>query len=749
MDFVPPANALDLATNNQHIGQTIAEADLIIPEISSPQLPQIAPLRIEAEDMILDGYRLESIDFASNQTVASFWGEAKGELGSATVEFSGATGKYDIILGYFDEEGGDALLDPQLNGQSLGRLKLDQFLGSNLPTPDNFVRHTVKQRVDLKAGDMFTVVGTEESNEHARIDYVEFVQVPELSNSSEVIRINSGGADYIDEAGNYWSADQFFDDGETIRKNVAIQGTEDDFLYQSERYAKTLDYAIPVANGTYDVSLLFAENYWSDNQQRTFNISVEGEEITPSLDIYAEAGRLTAFDQLVSSVLVTDGVLDIAMDGIADKATLSGLEILQTSLLPEAPILPSSPDVGNEPDETLPPATVTAQPLSSNATVRYISPDGSGDGSSWAQAASLNDLDSLIEQSVGGDEIWLAGDRGTYNVGGSIRVDSGSLTDTPIYIRGVASELGGDSTPLIVGDRAENWTSGQANGSEVFRLLEGANNLHFSDIDFENVGNGAFLLGGNLSNITLENMEADNVRRFVENYADEGASTASVSGLTVRDVQVTGFSKSAIRLQYDTNNVLIEDVFGDSERQDGDQFAMGVHLAGTVHNVVHRRVTMNNATQTRGANDYWNADGFVTDWGTYSITYEDTSASGSTDGGYDLKSKDTLLVRAAAADNKRNFRIWRNAMMIDVVSDEPFRRGGIGETAHVHVLGEEGNLTINGGTFSGDDSIDNLIFELDDSAQVQVNDAIITDNLYELQKADGNTSIQWNNLIEP
>lgn len=856
----------------------------------SKRRAQSHSLRVEAEDMTLENYRLEVIDFASNQKVASFFGQQKRETGTASINFNGPDGNYDIVVGYFDEEGGGARLDPLLNGNDLGALKLDQKLGSHLATPDTLVHRTVGSRVSLQQGDTFSIVGTESANEHARIDYVDFIWVGAAKNLPDPIRINAGGGAYTDtkeqtwqadrffedgrtlqtndsitgtpdvslyqseryatsmdyhipvangvfdvnlhfaevsrandeerlfdisiegrklsdrfdihvaaghaqaiqkafesvivtdgvldiqlqavrnyaqlsgieilatdlieptgairvnaggdrftdQQGRTWLADTFFDDGKTAYKNVDVQGTRNDVLYRSERYAKTLDYSVAVANGTYNLNLLFAEIYWSNSGQRTFDIALEGESVTQGLDIYAEAGGLRAFNQRFNNIIVTDGRLDISLTGIQDKAKLSGFEILPVSLLPEPPVSSEAP-----------PETPIGRPLTDSNGVRYITPNGSGDGSSWQQAASINNLDTLIEQSAPGGEIWIAGDLGDYNVAGqAISVDSGGSASAPIRIRGVASQVGGNDTPVFVGDRAENWTPGKPNGSEVFRLLNGANHLHFSDINFKNIGNGAFRLGGDLTGITLEDMNANNVRRFVENYVSGGASTASITDLTVRDINIAGFSKGAIRLQYNSNNILIEDVFGDSQHQDGDNFAMGVQLQSTVHNVTHRRVTMNNAVQRKDDSLYWNADGFVTDWGTYNITYEDTFASGNTDGGYDLKSKDTLLIRAAAAGNKRNFRIWRTATMIDVASDDPIRQGGIGTAAHIHVLGNEGALSVQGGTFSGDKGIDNIVFDLDDKGSVTVDGATVTDNLYTLYTV-GQGDIELNDVSEP
>ena len=240
----------------------------------------------------------------------------------------------------------------------------------------------------------------------------------------------------------------FFDDGWTTYKEVSIQDSNDDFLYKSERYAKTLDYSVAVANGIYDLNLLFAEIYWSNPGQRTFDIAVEGQLITQNLDIYKEVGKFKAFNQQINEIVVTDGRLDISLTGIQDKAKISGFEILPVALNSSAdadapPILPATSGM-------LPPGAVA---LSNGASVRYVSPTGRGDGSSWQQAADISELDRLIEQSSPGDEIWIAGDLGAYNMAGkSISIDSGSTADKPIYIRGVASQVGGNDTPLFVGD---------------------------------------------------------------------------------------------------------------------------------------------------------------------------------------------------------------------------------------------------------------------------------------------------------
>ncbi|MEL6556084.1 MAG: malectin domain-containing carbohydrate-binding protein [Cyanobacteria bacterium J06621_11] len=585
------------------------------------------------------------------------------------------------------------------------------------------------------------------------------------------LRINAGGDDYTDSLGQLWVAERFLQQGHTAQTNISILDTHEDDLYQSVRYGQDLTYQLDVVNGTYNVNMLFTEISSVGDGDRLFDISIEGQTLSSNTDIYREVGSHQAFRKEFESIVVTDGVLDIQLTGINNLAQLAGLEVVAVDQTPQQ--LSDSgfdlntllPEISDAPTGETPIGedqngwvanpvtdigTLPSSPLAQREnTVYYISPNGTGDGSSWDQAARINDLDGLIEMASPGDEIWIAGDLGTYDLAGQVLViDSGSTKAGDIYIKGVASVAGGNDTPLLVGSRAEDWAPGKANGEDVFRLLDGANHLHFSNLDFKNVGNGAFRLGGDLEGITIEDVTATNVRRFVENYVSGEAETASVTDLTIRDVEVHGFSKGAIRLQYDSNNVLIEDVFGDSQRQDGDNFAMGVHIMGTANNIVHRRVTMNNATQTRDASVYWNADGFVTESGTYDITYEDTSASGNTDGGYDLKSNGTVMIRAKASDNKRNFRIWGETRMVDIVSDDPFLRGGNGTTAHIHVYGDQSDLLIEGGTFTGSNGLESIIFDVDEQGKLTVNSAKITDDNYTLHDIEEGSEFSLNNVVE-
>ena len=329
----------------------------------------------------------------------------------------------------------------------------------------------------------------------------------------------------------------------------------------------------------------------------------------------------------------------------------------------------------------------------------YISPtgSGSGDGSSAANAATLEDLPQLIAAAGPGGEVLLLADQGAYTApAGALAIVAGGTASAPVTVRGVDS-AGNAMAATITGTRSEPFDPAMPPGEEIFRLLDGADNLRFSDLAFQNVGT-AFRVGADVGNLAIEHVEATNVARFFDNMVSGANASATITGLTIRDVAVNGYSKGAIRIQYNSNDILIEDVRGDSRFQDGDNFAIGVHLTDTVHDVTIDRVAMRNALDT--VNDYRNGDGFATERGTYDITLRDVIATGNSDGGLDLKSDNIVIDGAIVSGNGRNIRLWgTGAVLSNIVSLDAGAPLAGGNREHIW-LAEGASATIDGAFFS-------------------------------------------------
>lgn len=270
----------------------------------------------------------------------------------------------------------------------------------------------------------------------------------------------------------------------------------------------------------------------------------------------------------------------------------------------------------------------------------------------------------------------------------------------------------------------------------MFSLRAGADHLVFRDLAFQDVGN-AFIAAGDVSDVTVRDSEATNVRRFFENAVADDEDSADVRGLVVRDVAVTGFSKRFLRLRYASSDVLLEDVEADSQQQDGDDFAIGVHLEGDVSDVVLRRVRMDNTKDTLG--DYWNGDGFATERDVSDVQFVDTVANGHTDAGYDIKSTDTTLIGASAGGNKRNFRFWADDTLAeDCRGTDPVKRGGSGSQAQVW-LGEDAAARLVDCTLE-DSSEDSVVFDLEPGARLTVVGGSI-EHAGEMQKVQGGATV--------
>ena len=149
------------------------------------------------------------------------------------------------------------------------------------------------------------------------------------------ILINVGGNDYteIGGAGRTWIKDTYATGGITYNDSQDdILGTIEDTLYHSERYGPSFSYEIPVPTASYEVTLLFAEIYWTEVGKRTFNLNVEGE-TRDNIDIVDLAGAPVTAMTLEYAVIVQDGSLSISLTESTPKNDLAKLSGIQVKLV--------------------------------------------------------------------------------------------------------------------------------------------------------------------------------------------------------------------------------------------------------------------------------------------------------------------------------------------------------------------------------------------------------------------------------
>lgn len=143
-----------------------------------------------------------------------------------------------------------------------------------------------------------------------------------------VLGINVGGGSYRDGDDKTFEADQYFSAADTNTQVVtgAIAGTDDQALYQSERWGD-LTYEIPVGPGQYKVKLKFAELFWDVNDSRLIDVSVEGQSLAQNLDIHAQVGQFAVYEIETPALTVADGRLSISVTATKDNGTLSAIEV--------------------------------------------------------------------------------------------------------------------------------------------------------------------------------------------------------------------------------------------------------------------------------------------------------------------------------------------------------------------------------------------------------------------------------------
>lgn len=368
------------------------------------------------------------------------------------------------------------------------------------------------------------------------------------------------------------------------------------------------------------------------------------------------------------------------------------------------------------------PLTVDGGCAAARVGALYVTPTGGGDGGSWDAGASLSNLDELLARLRPGGEILIAADRGAYEVRSVIELTRGGRGAGAVRVRGVNSETGEPMHAVLQGDRADS-----EGGSEGFRLLRGANRLHFSHLDFRGLGNGCFRIGGAVRWLTIEDCRYANVYRFIENTTSNGQSRADLRDFAIRRCSGVDTERGFLRIRYASRDGLIEDCRAEGRANEGGDIPAGCALDDRAQNITYRRCVMENFQQWR-AGDYWNGDGFSDEEQNQGIRYEACEARGATDGGFDCKSRGVVFEGCIAEDNKRNFRIWSaEADMRDCISRTPNFRGRAVENAdssHIWIGGDGARIRINGLTI--EDQNATQVFEFDaEDARVEVSDVSI------------------------
>ncbi|MEM1130590.1 MAG: malectin domain-containing carbohydrate-binding protein, partial [Pseudomonadota bacterium] len=146
-----------------------------------------------------------------------------------------------------------------------------------------------------------------------------------------VFAYNLGGRSaYTAEDGTVFETDTM-GVGRRYARNTEIKETEDDKIFQSHAWqGSAMNYDFDITNGSYDVTLYFAEIYAPlyKSGGRVFDVMLEGENVLDDLDVFDSAGGATAFARTFT-VDVADGQLDLDLIKGIENPNISGIKVEQ------------------------------------------------------------------------------------------------------------------------------------------------------------------------------------------------------------------------------------------------------------------------------------------------------------------------------------------------------------------------------------------------------------------------------------
>jgi PKD repeat protein len=201
-------------------------------------------------------------------------------------------------------------------------------------------------------------VTVSDGQDSASEEFAVYVDEPD-QDGQVVFAANAGGPEFTAGDGTTYqasSATAAFTGGSAsgpsqisgLTDTTEIANTDDDALYRTELYGGDGQNAppnleIPVSeSGTYEVTLQFAEIYQgvasndapdssgptdgTQENDRLFDVAVEGQTVVSSYDIYSEVGPLTATEKTYT-VEVTDGTLNVDFSAVNDNAKISAIKV--------------------------------------------------------------------------------------------------------------------------------------------------------------------------------------------------------------------------------------------------------------------------------------------------------------------------------------------------------------------------------------------------------------------------------------
>ncbi|MBN2711907.1 MAG: right-handed parallel beta-helix repeat-containing protein [Planctomycetes bacterium] len=317
----------------------------------------------------------------------------------------------------------------------------------------------------------------------------------------------------------------------------------------------------------------------------------------------------------------------------------------------------------------------------------YITPDGAGakDGSNWDNAIAYNAEEKGFQRAwdmlTPGSTLYVgAGDYAAK----PLKLDNkGTSKDEIKAIKGVAKD---GKLPVLTGTWQKN---DKEKGFTLFEIACGASWWAIDNFKIKNCRNVVDCASpGQVSFGTVSNLDIEETRDGIAFKGGAWASKPEIGShdITISNCKVVHYTKRGFRFRDGCYNIKVENCLADAGGKEWavEAFHMGFNTMGGENGVYDHDITYINCVTRNnywdaGEDHYWNADGFCAEGNSYNLTYIGCESYDNTDGGWDDKSRNPLLIGCFASRNQRNIRMWagdKPAVLVNCVISKAYKRGG-------------------------------------------------------------------------
>ena len=153
------------------------------------------------------------------------------------------------------------------------------------------------------------------------------------------VRILAGGGPHDQKAGLFWRPDRYYLGGNSLKHTLEVLHAEDPGICKTERWGN-FNYAIPVAEGSYKLTLRFVERHFGTvdfsgdknpggSGSRLFDVFCNGEALLRNFDVFRKAGggkreTVQTFRRLKPNA---QGKLALSFVPVKDYAMVNAIEV--------------------------------------------------------------------------------------------------------------------------------------------------------------------------------------------------------------------------------------------------------------------------------------------------------------------------------------------------------------------------------------------------------------------------------------